>query len=69
MSMVIINEEFIMLCDIFSSRDLDFPYDRYTAFDLDELDESRSVAEFRFVNGNFKRHSRIVYFGINDGRH
>ncbi|CAH3035458.1 unnamed protein product, partial [Pocillopora meandrina] len=27
---------------------LDFPYDSYTPFDLKELDESESSAEFRF---------------------
>ena len=26
----------------------DFPYDSYAQFDLDELDESESFAEFRF---------------------
>lgn len=32
------DEELIVLYDLYSSRDLDFPYDCYTAFDLDELD-------------------------------
>ena len=42
------DEEFIFLYDLYSSRDPDFSYDCYTAFDLDELDESESVAEFPF---------------------
>ena len=40
------DEEFIVLHDLYSSRDPDFPYDVYAPFDLDELDESESVAEF-----------------------
>ena len=42
------DEEFIVLRDLYSSRDPDFPYNFYAPFDLDELDESESVAEFRF---------------------
>ena len=42
------DEEFIVLHDLYASRDPDFPYDVYAPFDLDELDESESVAEFRF---------------------
>ena len=33
------DEEFILLYDLYSSKDLDFPYDVYAPFDLDELDE------------------------------
>ena len=32
---IIDDEEFIVLYDLYSSRDPDFPYDHYTAFDLD----------------------------------
>ena len=42
------DEEFILLYDLYSSKDLDFPYDVYAPFDLDELDEAECVAEFRF---------------------
>ena len=42
-----------MLYDLISSRNPDFPYDRYTAFDLDELDESESVADFLAVSLKF----------------
>ena len=38
-------EEFILLYDLYSSKDLDFPYDVYVPFDLDEAE---CVAEFRF---------------------
>ena len=39
------NDGFI---DLFTSKNLDFPYDSYAPFDLEELDESESFAEFRF---------------------
>ncbi|XP_068737629.1 trichohyalin-like [Montipora capricornis] len=42
------DEDFILLYDLYSSKDLDFPYDVYAPFDLDELDEAECVAEFRF---------------------
>ena len=42
------DEEFILLYDLYSSKDLDFPYDVYAPFDLDEIDEAECVAEFRF---------------------
>lgn len=38
------DEELIVLYDLYSLRDPDFPHNCYTAFDLDELDESESVA-------------------------
>lgn len=42
------DEGFLALYDQFYSRNPDFPFDSYDAFELDELDESESVAEFRF---------------------
>lgn len=42
------DEEFLILYEHYSSRNPDFPYDTYASFDLDELDESESLAEFRF---------------------
>ena len=48
------DEHFLLLHDLYSSRQPDFPYDNYEPFDLDELDESECVAEFRFK----KRHVR-----------
>ena len=57
----IVDEEFIVLCDLW---DLDFPCDCYTdfdtAFDLDELDESQSVAEFGFRKRNLRTLSNVL---------
>ena len=41
------DEKFIVLHHLYSSRGPDFPYDVYAPFDLDEIDESEIVAEFR----------------------
>lgn len=53
-------ELIIVLYDLISSRHTDFPYDCYTAFDLDELDESESVAEFRFRRQNVRALSNVL---------
>lgn len=42
------DDEFVVLYDLCASKILDFPYDSYAPFDLEELDESESFAEFRF---------------------
>ena len=42
------DDEFVVLYDLYASKNLDFPYDSYTPLDLEELDESESFAEFRF---------------------
>ena len=49
-------DEFVVLYDLYAPRNLDFPYDSYAPFDLEELDESESFAEFRFG----KRDIRIM---------
>ena len=49
-------DEFVVLYDLSASKNLDFPYDLYGQFDLEELDESESFAEFRFE----KRDIRIL---------
>ena len=41
------DDEFF-LYDLYASKNLDFAYDSYAPFDLKELDESESFAEFRF---------------------
>ena len=41
------DDEFVVLYSLFASKNLDFPYDSYAQFDLEELDESESFAEFR----------------------
>ena len=50
------DDEFVLLYDLFASKNLDFPYDSYSYFDLEELNESESFAEFRFR----KRDIRIL---------
>ena len=50
------DDEFVVLYDLFASKNIDFPYDSYAPFDLEELDESESFAEFRFG----KRDVRIL---------
>ena len=40
--------EFVVLYDLYASKNFDFPYNSYALFDLGELDESESFAEFRF---------------------
>ena len=42
------DDEFLFLHEQYSSTNPDFPYHIYPAFDLDELDESECLAEFRF---------------------
>ena len=56
------DEEFIVLHDLYSSRDPDFPYDVYAPFDLDELDESESVAEFRFRKRDARALAEVLRF-------
>ena len=50
------DHKFVVLYDLSASKNLDFPYDSYTQFDLEELDESESFAAFRFG----KRDIRIL---------
>ena len=50
------DHEFVVLYDLFASKNLDVPYDSYAQFDLEELDESERFAEFRFG----KRDIRIL---------
>lgn len=41
------DEEFLFLYEQFQSRNPDFPYSSYPPFDLDEINESECLAEFR----------------------
>ena len=50
------DDEFVVLYDLFASKNLDVQYDSYVQYDLEELDESESFAEFRFG----KREIRIL---------
>ena len=42
-------DEFLVLYDVNTSKNPDFPYKCYGKFDLDEMDESECMAEFRFL--------------------
>jgi len=42
------DEEFLLLYDLYESKNPDFAYDSYPVFDLEEMDEAECVAEFRF---------------------
>ena len=44
--------EFLTLNDLNTSENLDFPYDSYDQFNIDDIDEDECIAEFRFQ----KRH-------------
>ena len=40
------DDEFVPLYDLYAWKNLNFPYNSYVPFDLEELDESKSFAEF-----------------------
>ena len=44
---IIDEDEFVLLYDLNTSKNLDFPYDDYGRFDFDEMDDSECLAEFR----------------------
>ena len=44
--------EFLTLNDLNTFENLDFPYDSYDQFNIDDIDEDECIAEFRFQ----KRH-------------
>ena len=50
---IIDEDEFLLLWELNTSKNLDFPYEDYGRFDLDEMDDSECVAEFRV-----KKHGR-----------
>ena len=41
-------DEFLLLYDANTSKNPDFPYDCYGSFDLNDMDDSECLAEFRF---------------------
>ena len=41
-------ELILVLNELNISKNLDFPYDLYDQFDLDDIDEAECIAEFRF---------------------
>ena len=44
---IIDEDEFLLMWELNTSKNLDFPYEDYGRFDLDEMDDSECVAEFR----------------------
>ena len=42
------DDEFVVLYDLYASKNLDFHNDSYAPFDLEELDGSESFVEFRY---------------------
>ena len=50
------DEEFLLLSEQFKSKNPDFPYEKYLGFELDDMDESECLAEFRFQ----KRHIPLL---------
>ena len=40
-------DECLLLWDLHESKNLDFPYEDYSRFDTDEMDDSECLAEFR----------------------
>ena len=50
------DEEFLLLSEQFKSKNPDFPYENYLGFELDDMDESEWLAEFRFQ----KRHIPLL---------
>ena len=48
MSTFIDDEEFLVLSDLFEWKNLCFPYEGYSTFNLNEMTESKCLSEFRF---------------------
>ena len=46
----------MLLSEEFKSKNLDFPYENYAGFELEDVDESECLAEFRFQ----KRHIPLL---------
>lgn len=44
---VISEDEYIILYDLNSSKNLDLPYDEFMRFNVDEMEDSECVAELR----------------------
>ena len=45
---LISNEDFVLLYEMFQSKNPNFPYDEYARFDLENMSEAECKAEFRF---------------------
>ena len=44
----ILEDEFLLLYDVNTSKNSDFPYESYGKFDLNDVDDSECLSEFRF---------------------
>ena len=56
---IIDDEEFLLLCDVNKYRD-DYPYWSYESFNLDNLDNSESWSEFRFLKNDIYRLKNVL---------
>ena len=56
---IIDDEEFLLLYDVNKSHD-DYPYWSYDSFNLDNLDDSKSWSEFRFLNKDIYRLKNVL---------
>ena len=54
------DDEFVVLYGLYASKNLDFPYDSYTTFDLEELDELESFAEFPFGKRDIRNLKEVL---------
>ena len=65
-SIFIEDEEFLILNDLFEPRNPDFPHEAYAKFDLDEMAESESLAEFNLDSGKgtFSRWQKFWTFQV-----
>ena len=57
---IINDEEFLLLYDINTSKNLDFPYEQYGPFDLDKLSDDECLANFRFFKNDIYTLSEVM---------
>ena len=76
---IIDEDDFLLLWDLHDSKILHFPYEDYGRFELDEMDDSECLAEFRVkkhdlpdlaaalqIPNQFARHQRSVADGMEE---
>lgn len=51
------DEEFLLLSEQFKSKNPDFPYENYLGFELDDMDESECLVEFRIEKRYIEKRS------------
>ena len=52
---IIPDEEFVLLCDLHTSKKLDHPYWSYSEFDLQNWSDAEWRSELRFLKGDLYR--------------